>query len=133
VTGSGRKRLFALAGMILVLALGISAYIGLGHGAEAEILSLRQLRAWGEAAYGQQLQVKGTVKPGSVDWQPQEDLLRFRLVDQQEELEVVYRGEIPPEFRVGAQLVVRGRYSPPGILEASSLGKPSSLCTTCHD
>ncbi len=67
------------------------------------------------------VRISGFVAPQSVDWQPEELVLRFLIRDDTGDLEVTYRGVRPDMFQDDAQLVAEGRTGPDGRFQASSL------------
>ena len=85
-----------------------------------------------ESASGRMARVEGKVAPGSVDWNGESNILKFRLTDNVESLDVVYTGVIPDNFRPGTELVVVGNYGVDGVFTASDLGSSSSWCGACH-
>ena len=79
----------------------------------------------------QQAKVGGKVVPGSISWDEQAKVLKFALSDDKESLTVVYHGPVPDDFKVGADLVVVGRYRQ-DTFEAVNFASRSSFCKLCH-
>lgn len=82
---------------------------------------------------GQELKVGGDVVPGSVSWDNDSRSLKFMLAGEGGEIQVVYEGVAPNDFKPGAPLLVAGTYSPSGVFLATSLETTTSpLCKACH-
>ncbi|TKJ28134.1 MAG: hypothetical protein CEE40_12415 [Chloroflexi bacterium B3_Chlor] len=67
------------------------------------------------------VRVSGLVVGETIDWDPQELILRFEIADEGGSLPVVYQGVRPDMFRDGAETVVEGKYAPNDLFEASTL------------
>ena len=61
---------------------------------------------------GEDLRVKGWVRTGSIQWNPQTNELAFDLARQDgtEAVPVAFRGILPDMFAEGREVVVEGRY-----------------------
>jgi cytochrome c-type biogenesis protein CcmE len=106
-----RQRLkFILGGVII---LGVLGWLGISGYQESKTyyVTLPELRARGEDAYSLRLRVAGNVVPGSL--RRLQGQVRFTLYQDDDRLEVVYRGREPlPDTLVDeAQAIVTGRYS----------------------
>lgn len=67
------------------------------------------------------VRVSGLVVGETIDWDPQQLILRFEIADDGGSLPVLYKGVRPDMFRDGAQAVIEGKYSSGGVFEASTL------------
>lgn len=128
-----RKKKFIIAGLAAIaLVAGFLGYVALSHGG-GDYLTVAELKAQGDSAFGSTIGVKGEVKHGSIEWDPQNQVLRFALTDGQDTLDVVYRGVAPDSFEPGAEVALEGVYTESGLFEAQSFSSTGSLlCNTCH-
>ena len=128
-----RKRKFIIAGLVVVvLIVGVSLYIGLGHAGGGH-LTVTELKEEGTSYLRRSIRVGGKVAFGSVNWDPKNRVMRFALTDGQETLNVIYRGVVPDIFEPGAELVVEGEYGATGVFEARSFSsKGSPFYALCH-
>lgn len=115
---AGGRLKFVIGGAIILLVLGWLIMGNIG-GASAHYLTVEELFAQGPS--DRMVRVSGLVVGESIDWDPQQLLLRFEIADEGGSLPVVYQGVRPDMFRDGAQAVVEGKYSSNGVFEASTL------------
>ena len=122
-----KKWLLVLIG---VLAVGI-AYLGYSLFAhtQEDFLSVSAFKS--QAQYDRQVNLGGKVVPGSTKWDEQTRQLRFNLSDNKESLTVVYQGVVPDDFKVGAEVIVTGKYGKDAF-EATGFISRRSLCKLCH-
>ncbi|MEE8374519.1 MAG: cytochrome c maturation protein CcmE [Dehalococcoidia bacterium] len=129
-----RKKKLIIVGLAatVVIAVGIGAYVSFGHSGERP-LSIAKLKAQGDSVFGQVVQVEGEVESTSIQWDGQEQVLRFALQDGEESLDVIYLGVAPDSFEPGANVVLQGMYTQSGPFEAESIASGESvLCSVCH-
>jgi cytochrome c-type biogenesis protein CcmE len=126
-----KRRIWSLIAAVLLLG-------GLGYGAlslfihsESDNITVSEAKSQARSLSGQRVRVGGRVEPGSIDWDAETQVMRFTLTDSRSSLDVVYRGVVPDHFKPGAELVVEGRYTPSGELEALSF-PTRSVCSLCH-
>ncbi len=100
----------AVAGLLVYLT-----YTSLGG---ASYLSVSEVKATGDT--GRLVRVNGTIVPGSSNWDPVEQKLTFKLMDESDVLDVVYRGNMPSNFQEGVPVVASGIYQE-GVFQASDL------------
>lgn len=115
MTGTRRGILVAA---IVVLVVGYLVAGAFSSGA-VYYLTVEELQARG-AGEGRPVRVSGYVAPGSVDWQPERLLLRFRLQAREDggpAVPVVYRGARPDLLAERVQVIVEGRVAD-GVLVA---------------
>lgn len=104
-----------IAGTLVYLVAG-----GIGDNL-VYFLTPSELLAKGEAAYGASLRLSGTVVPGSVEWNPDELELRFRLTDGTSTVPVESSGAPPQMFQDGIQVVVEGSLGRDGLFRAHNV------------
>ena len=126
-----RKIWFIIAGIVIVVGIGLTAFILLNHQG-TDSLTVSELRSQAESLYSQQVRVGGRVAPGSIDWDDKVQVMKFVLTDDKESLAVIYQGIVPDNFKPESNLVVVGKYGTDGVFEASGFGKGDSFCNACH-
>ena len=67
------------------------------------------------------VRVTGLVVGQTIDWDPQQMILRFDITDDSGSLPVLYKGVRPDMLGDGVQAVVEGKYTASGIFEATSV------------
>ncbi len=116
-----KRRKFLIGSLVVALAIGFLIYQGIAS-TGMYYLSVRELRAMGEAAATQQVRLGGRVAEDSVQWEPQNMTLRFVLEDMDgaDRMPVLYRGVVPDTFKPGAEVVLEGK-SAADVFEAKAL------------
>lgn len=104
----------ALAGAV---SLGLLAAFGLGQGTVFYYTPAEVAAGQGQ---GEVVRVGGTVARGSVRWDADAGVLRFRLSDRRAAVAVANRGAPPDLFREGRDALVEGRLSG-GVLRSSNV------------
>ncbi len=116
-----RRKQFLVAGLVIVVALGYLGYNAF-QSASMYYLTVGELLAKGEAAYGEQLRVSGKVVEGTVQTDSEPNVLRFSIADSDgTAMPAVYEGIVPDAFKASADVVLEGELTPPGVFEASFL------------
>jgi cytochrome c-type biogenesis protein CcmE len=115
---AGGRLKFVIGGAIILVALGWLIFSNI-EGASARYLTVDELLAEGPS--DRMVRVSGIVAGESIDWNPQQLILRFEIADEGGSLAVMYEGVRPDMFRDGAQAVVEGKYTSNGVFEASTL------------
>ena len=77
--------------------------------------------ASGKVDQDRRFRLGGLVVPGSVERDPVDGAVRFRLTDQASEVGVSYRGLLPDLFREGQGIVAQGSIDPDGTFVASEV------------
>jgi len=126
-----RKRWLLVAAVVVAVGLGYFAYSRMTQ-SRPDNLTVSELKTQVASLNDQHLIVEGKVAPGSINWDDQAKVIRFTLTDDRERLTVVYQGVVPDYFEPGVDLIVVGKYRPDNTFEASSIGRPGSLCNACH-
>jgi cytochrome c-type biogenesis protein CcmE len=112
-----------LGGGLLALAIAYLVLTSLQTSA-VYYLTVSELLARGEAAYGQAVRLSGEVVDGSIQRDRQH--LRFLLTDGTATIPVTHTGQVPDLFGYRAEgayqdVVVEGRYTASGVFEARTL------------
>lgn len=105
----------------LLLAGGGVWFVSSGMGGLSENLvyywSPTELVQAGPKAYTATVRLGGMVEPGSKTWDPENQLLDFRVTDGTTTVPVHCTGAPPAMFREGIGVVVEGHYSDTGVFE----------------
>ena len=117
-TIAGGRLKYFIGGAIILLVMGWLVLSNIQE-ASAQYLTVEELLAQGSS--DRMVRVSGLVVGETIDWDPQQLILRFEIADDGGNLPVVYKGVRPDMFRDGAQAVIEGKYSSGGVFEASTL------------
>ena len=112
-----RGRLAAI--FALLVAGGALTYISVGNLGDNLVYywSPTEVKASQSEAMGATIRLGGQVIPGTVDWKPDSQSLKFRITDGQTEQQVVSTGAPPQMFREGIGVVVEGRLQNDGVFD----------------
>ena len=85
-------------------------------------LTVDELLARGDGAYGEQVRLMGKVEDGSVVRNSETNILHFAVTSEEgTSLPVVYSGVVPDAFKQNADVVVEGSLTRAGTFQADSL------------
>ena len=117
-----RRRRFLIVGLVVAAALGYLGYTAF-MGAATYYLSVGELIARGDAAYGEEVRLMGNVIDGSVEKEAETNTIRFAIKDKDgsSSVPVVYSGVVPDAFKPGADVVMEGTLNGKGTFEATNL------------
>jgi cytochrome c-type biogenesis protein CcmE len=116
-----RRKRFLIVGLAVAVGLGYLGFIAF-QGASMYYLTVDELVARGDAAYGEQTRVTGKVVEGSVEEHRETDTLRFEMASEGGiPLPVLYSGVVPDAFKPAADVVVEGNLTPNGTFKADTL------------
>jgi cytochrome c-type biogenesis protein CcmE len=116
-----RRKRFLIVGLAVAIALGYLGFTAF-QGASMYYLTVDELLARNETAYGERVRLMGKVQDDSVVRNPETNTLRFAVTDEDgTSLPVVYSGMVPDAFKHGADVVVEGSLTRAGTFEADSL------------
>ncbi len=116
-----RRNRFLIVGLAVAIALGYLGFTAF-QGASMYYLTVDELLARGDAAYGEQVRLMGKVADGSVEKNPDTNTLRFAVMGGDgTSLPVVYSGMVPDAFKQGADVVVEGSLTRGEAFQADSL------------
>ncbi len=124
---TGKKKITLTVGALLILGVfGYFAFGGLG-GSLVYFWTPSELLAEGDGARGASIRLGGMVEPGSVRWDEDERILRFRVVDDGGSIAVRSSGVPPQMFLEAAErgapigAVVEGSLDSDGVFRATNL------------
>jgi cytochrome c-type biogenesis protein CcmE len=108
----------------LIVVFGALAFLGYNafKASSMYYLSVGELLARGEAAYGEELRVSGKVMENTTQRGPEANTIRFTMIDEGgPSVPVVYQGVVPDTFQDGGEVVVEGGLGPDGVFQATTL------------
>ena len=115
-----RKNRTILGAAIIFLLLGYLAVSSFSNSI-SYYMTVTELKDKGESAYGETVNINGSVILESINWEPENQLLEFTLTDGGETLNVVYEGSLPNNFRDATSVVVTGQYSDEQIFRTNKM------------
>lgn len=116
-----RRKRFLLISLAVAVALGYLGYTAF-MGAATYYLTVSELLARSDIAFGQQVRVMGMVADGSVQKTPETNTIRFTVEDNTgASLDAAYSGVVPDAFKPGAEVVMEGALDPRGEFQATNL------------
>ncbi len=84
-------------------------------------LTVSEVLASTTGASDEPIRVGGVVSPSSVQWDPKELKLSFKLEEKESSLLVDYQGVVPDSFKPGTEVVLEGIYSGNGRFVATTI------------
>lgn len=105
---------------ILFLIIGYLTYTGIRE-TMTYYLTVSELLAKGPSTEEMGIRVGGEVIPDSVQWNPKDLKLSFRIRDEQSSLQVDYQGVVPDSFKPGNEVIVEGKYTGRGLFAATTI------------
>jgi len=125
-TATSRRPSLARPQFLIAFLVVFGALAFLGYNAfkasSMYYLSVEELLARGDAAYGEELRVSGKVVEGTIERGPEANAIRFAVADEDgASVPVVYRGVVPDTFQDGGEVVVEGGLSRDGVFQAGTL------------
>ena len=116
-----RRKRFLIVGLVVAAALGFLGYQAF-IGAATYYLTVEELLARSDTAYGEQVRVMGKVVDGSLSRSPETNTIRFTIAGKNgASVPVVYSGVVPDAFKQGADVVLDGSLGQAGTFEAKTL------------
>ena len=110
------QRRFVVGAVLIAAAVSYLVYAGIKT-TSVYYFEMDEFLARRTAHAGEDLRVKGWVRPGSIQWDAATSNLAFELArqDGSEPVPVAYKGILPDMFAEGREVVVEGRYEVPGL------------------
>ena len=117
----GKRRMWAGLGLAAVVGAILYLAVGSLENNMVYFLTPAELQARAAEVEGQPVRLGGMVQTGSVDWKPEEPLLRFSVGDGDSAVKVRTTSAPPSMFQEGQGVVVEGRYGSDGVFRADRL------------
>ncbi len=114
-----RLKIIVISSIILSI-IGYLTYTGI-RDTMAYYLTVSELLAKGPPGENVGLRVAGEVIPDSVQWNPKDLKLSFRIRDGESSLQVDYQGVVPDSFKPGREVIVEGKYTAEGLFRAATI------------
>jgi len=115
-----RRKRFLIGGIVILLAVAYLGYRGF-EGSATYYLTVSEVKEQGGRIAGENVRVNGRVAPSSVDWDAENNILRFVLVDEEKGLSVLYKGIVPDAFKADSNVVVEGGLESDGVFHADAI------------
>lgn len=109
-----------LISIIIVSVIGYLIYTGL-RDTMTYYLTVSEVLAKSSEIQNQTIRVGGNVSPDSVQWDPKDLRLLFKIEDNKSSLNIDYRGVVPDSFKPGSEVVVEGAYKSNGQFMATTI------------
>ena len=84
-------------------------------------LTVSEVLARSSEIQNQTIRVGGNVSQDSIQWDPKDLRLLFKIEDNKSSLNVDYRGVVPDSFKPGREVVVEGIYKDNGQFVATTI------------
>ena len=117
----GKRRMWAGLGLAAVVGAILYLAVGSLESNMVYFLTPAELQARAAEVEGQPVRLGGMVQKGSVDWKPEEPLLRFTVGDGDSAVNVRTTSAPPSMFQEGQGVVVEGKYGSDGVFRADRL------------
>lgn len=114
------KRKFIIGGIVLLAGLGYLLYT-MVSGSLTYYSTVSAFLDQSVIDNEESVRISGKVVDGSIDWNAEKILLRFKISDNKATMPVVYNGSKPEDFRDGKDLTVEGKYGSDGVFYASHI------------
>jgi cytochrome c-type biogenesis protein CcmE len=114
---SGRAK-FYLGGAVIIVAVAWLILSSIGS-SSAYYVTVGELMTG--STPNRVVRAAGDVVSQTIDWDPQQMVLRFEIADETGTMPVLYKGPRPDLLEDGAHAVVEGRYGSSGIFEATAV------------
>lgn len=117
----GKRRMWAGLGLAAVVGAILYLAVGSLESNMVYFLTPAELQARAAEVEGQPLRLGGMVQTGSVDWKPEEPLLRFTVGEGDSAVKVRTTSAPPSMFQEGQGVVVEGEYGSDDVFRADRL------------
>jgi cytochrome c-type biogenesis protein CcmE len=117
-----KKTKMGIGIFILLIGFGYLLFSGMS-GSSSYFLSIDEVLASGDDIYGQPLKVSGEIIGSSIDWNPEELQLNFKIRGEEgnQTILVKYEGIKPDNFKEGVTAVVQGEYTKERYFKANKI------------
>jgi len=106
--------------IIILSIVGYLIYAGI-RDTSVYYLTVSEVLAKVPESQNETIRVGGNVSPDSVQWDPKNLRLLFKIEDGRSSLDVDYRGVVPDSFKPGREVVLEGKYTSEGKLLATRI------------
>ncbi len=125
-----KNRKFLIAGIVIVSAISFLIYMGV-KGSGMYFMTVAELKAQQRPTTANQgVRMSGSVLKGSIVEEPQELILKFKVIDEEGPenifVNIYYKGVKPDSFKEEVQVILEGKYN-----VAGNLFKATTLLVKC--
>ena len=116
-----KNRKLIIAGLVLVVAMGILFYTALGSAFDS-YQTVSEFKS--DTVYDEYVSIKGHVVEGSVEFDAEDESYSFEISDkdnQEDYIPVVHRGALPDSFEEGGGVTVKGELATTGVFHTEEL------------
>ena len=106
--------------MVILSVIGYLIFTGI-RDTMTYFLTVSEVLAKSPETQTDTLRVGGKVSPASVQWDPKELKLLFKIEDEKSSLNVHYKGVVPDSFKPGGEVVIEGKYIADGLFTATTI------------
>jgi cytochrome c-type biogenesis protein CcmE len=114
-----RLKIIVVSSIVLCI-IGYLTYTGI-RDTMTYYLTVSELLAKGPSPENTGLRVGGKVIPDSIQWNPKDLKLSFRIREGESSLHVDYQGVVPDSFTPGREVIVEGQYTGGGLFTATTI------------
>ncbi len=115
-----RRKRYIFGGAAICIALGVLLYTGLSS-CSVYYYTVSEILEEGEAKYGENVRVSGTIVGSSIEWDFIGPELRFLITDGLTTLPVIYEDEMPHTFEADKEVVLEGKLDFDGFFYADDI------------
>ncbi|MDY6835666.1 MAG: cytochrome c maturation protein CcmE [Chloroflexota bacterium] len=116
-----KNRKFIIAGLVLVVAMGILFYTALGSAFDS-YQTVSEFKS--DIVYDEYVSIKGHVVEGSLEFNAEDESYLFEISDkdnQEDFIPVVHNGALPDSFEEGGGVTVKGELETTGVFHTEEL------------
>ncbi len=110
----------ALTTLVIFAVVGYLIYDGM-YNTMTYSLTVSEVLAKPLELQNQTIRVGGNISPDSVQWDPKQFLLSFKIEDDKSHLNVDYKGVMPDSFEPGREVVIEGTFENNGQFRATKI------------
>lgn len=122
---------FLIAGIVIASAISYLIYVGVQESG-VYFVTVDELKTSEKVKDGEGLRMGGSVIEGSIEEEPKELIVRFKVKDEGEDVDasnfvnVYYKGVKPDSFKADVQVILEGKYN-----RAENLFTATTLLVKC--
>ncbi len=106
--------------LVILAVVGYLIYDGM-YSTMTYYLTVSEVLAKPLEHQNETIRVGGNVSLNSVQWDPRELLLSFKIEDENSSINVDYQGVVPDSFKPGREVVIEGIYDSNGQFKAARI------------
>ncbi|MFQ6015051.1 MAG: cytochrome c maturation protein CcmE [Anaerolineae bacterium] len=111
---------FVVGGLIIVAALAFLIFSSFQSSA-IYYMTISEVLAESDSLVDKEVRINGVVDKSTIDWNAQDLVLRFDVVEGEQRLPVVYHDVVPDTFAQSESVVLEGKLGNDGVFQANNL------------